>query len=53
MAYNLNMRIIAEGIETREQLELLQGLECKYGQGFYFSKPLPPEELENTLLYTS
>ncbi len=50
MASNLNLQIIAEGIETREQLEILQGLECEYGQGFHFSKPLPPEEMERLLL---
>lgn len=35
---------LAEGIETREQLDLLAGYACDYGQGFYFSKALPAEE---------
>lgn len=35
---------LAEGIETKEQLELLQKLGCQQGQGYYFSRPLPPEE---------
>ncbi|MFW6415288.1 MAG: putative bifunctional diguanylate cyclase/phosphodiesterase, partial [Thermodesulfobacteriota bacterium] len=50
MAANLNLQIIAEGIETRDQLRLLQGLGCEYGQGFYFSKPQPPEKMEEMLL---
>ena len=35
---------LAEGIETKEQLELLQEFGCQQGQGYYFSRPLPPEE---------
>lgn len=35
---------LAEGIESKEQLELLQALGCQQGQGYYFSRPLPPEE---------
>ena len=37
---NLHMRVVAEGIETREQLEFLRGHDCAQGQGFYFSKPV-------------
>jgi diguanylate cyclase (GGDEF)-like protein/PAS domain S-box-containing protein len=40
MGKNLNMRVIAEGVETREQLAFLQDRECPFGQGYYFSKPL-------------
>ena len=35
--------IIAEGVETIEQVALLKKLHCKYGQGYYFSKPLSAE----------
>lgn len=35
---------LAEGIETEEQLKVLQKLGCQFGQGYYFAKPLPPEE---------
>jgi len=39
------MEVIAEGIETEEQLSHLKALHCKYGQGYFFSKPVPPEEI--------
>jgi len=40
MGKNLNMRVVAEGVETREQLTFLQDRECPFGQGYYFSQPL-------------
>jgi EAL domain-containing protein (putative c-di-GMP-specific phosphodiesterase class I) len=42
----LEVPIIAEGVETREQMELLKGIGCEIIQGYYFSKPVPPEEFE-------
>jgi diguanylate cyclase (GGDEF)-like protein len=44
MGKALDMRIIAEGVETREQLRLVQLFGCEEAQGFYISKPLPAEE---------
>ncbi len=44
MAHTLDLKVIAEGIETRQQLEMLQRLECHYGQGFLFGKPMGPAE---------
>jgi diguanylate cyclase (GGDEF)-like protein/PAS domain S-box-containing protein len=44
MALNLHLDVVAEGIETIEQLVLLKKLQCKYGQGYYFSKPLSADE---------
>lgn len=41
MAFNLNMNVIAEGVETQEQLEFLSAEGCNQIQGYYFSKPLP------------
>jgi FOG: EAL domain len=42
----LEVPVIAEGVETKEQMELLKKLGCDVIQGYYFSKPLPPEEFE-------
>jgi diguanylate cyclase (GGDEF)-like protein len=49
LAHNLKMRVIAEGIETKEQLEILTNLECDYAQGYLFAKPLPKEEITEKL----
>lgn len=45
MSHSLNLRVIAEGVETQHQLEFLKGEKCDEVQGYYFSKPLPPREL--------
>jgi len=49
MALNLHMDVVAEGVETIEQLVLLKKLQCKYGQGYYFSKPLSAEAARSLL----
>src|SRR5438067_1341128 len=49
MAKNLHLDVIAEGVETAEQLALLQKLQCKYGQGYYFSKPVSADGAEALL----
>ena len=46
MAHKLNMKVIAEGIETTAQRDLLLQAGCDYGQGFLFSKPVSAEEFE-------
>ncbi|MFB2982720.1 putative bifunctional diguanylate cyclase/phosphodiesterase [Microseira sp. BLCC-F43] len=45
LAKTMGMNAIAEGIETIEQLERLRMLDCDCGQGYFFSQPLPPEEV--------
>ncbi|MCM3569730.1 EAL domain-containing protein [Neobacillus mesonae] len=50
MGLNLNFTVIAEGIETDEQLKFLQKNNCHLGQGYLFSRPLPAEEVEGLLL---
>lgn len=50
MANNLGMETIAEGVETRDQLELLRQMRCSFGQGYYLSKPLDSEQAEAFLL---
>ena len=49
MCRQLKRTSLAEGIETKGQLELLMGYNCNYGQGFYFSKPVPEEVFCNLL----
>ena len=44
LGHGLSLDIIAEGIETTEQRELLQSLQCDFGQGFLFARPGPPSE---------
>ena len=41
MAHRLNMDVVAEGVETTEQLNFLIKHDCEYAQGYLFSKPLP------------
>ncbi|MFC7515429.1 EAL domain-containing protein [Herbaspirillum sp. GCM10030257] len=49
MAHELGLKVIAEGIETDAQKFLLMEAGCDYGQGFLFSKAIPPEEFEKVL----
>jgi diguanylate cyclase (GGDEF)-like protein len=46
MAKNRNMQLIAEGVETYEQVLMLRDLDCELGQGFFFSKPMPGDMVE-------
>jgi len=46
MAHQLGMKVIAEGIETQQQCDLLKGAGCDYGQGYLFSRPLTVEAFE-------
>jgi EAL domain-containing protein (putative c-di-GMP-specific phosphodiesterase class I) len=45
MAQQLNIEVVAEGVEGLEQLEFLRELECTFVQGYYFCRPLPAEEI--------
>ena len=47
MAHELGMKVITEGVETKDQLDFLVGMGCTLFQGFYFDKPMPVEEFEN------
>ena len=44
LAQNLGMQVVAEGVETQEQLEFLKARACQYVQGYYFAKPMPADE---------
>jgi diguanylate cyclase (GGDEF)-like protein/PAS domain S-box-containing protein len=49
LARALNLRVVAEGVETEEQANLLRLLRCDEVQGYLFSRPVPPEDLEGKL----
>ncbi|MFC7686959.1 EAL domain-containing protein [Ureibacillus sp. GCM10028918] len=46
MAKTIGFKVVAEGVETQEQIEILRKLNCDEVQGYFFSKPLPPLEFE-------
>ncbi|MDH5511988.1 MAG: EAL domain-containing protein [Gammaproteobacteria bacterium] len=49
MAHSLGLKVVAEGVETIQQLDFLRGHQCDAMQGYYFSKPLAPEQFEEFL----
>jgi EAL domain-containing protein (putative c-di-GMP-specific phosphodiesterase class I) len=49
LANGLSMNVVAEGVETEEQLNGLRKLGCSYAQGFHFARPLPAEKIEELL----
>ena len=49
LARRMDLRVVAEGVETREQLERIRELGCDYVQGFFFAKPMPSREFETYL----
>ncbi|MGH8808168.1 MAG: putative bifunctional diguanylate cyclase/phosphodiesterase [Noviherbaspirillum sp.] len=53
MARALALRVVAEGVETKEQLTILRELGCDEHQGYYYSKPLPANVLAEQLFHTS
>ena len=44
MANSLRLNVVAEGVETAEQLAILRKLQCTYAQGYYFSEPVTADE---------
>jgi len=50
LATNLNMETVGEGIESVEDADILKEMECKFGQGYYFSKPMKPTDAALCLL---
>ena len=49
MARSLKLRVVAEGVETRKELEFLQAHQCDEAQGYYFSRPVLPEQFAKLL----
>lgn len=49
MAKWLNMPVIAEGVDSKEQVDFLRGVGCEYIQGYYFAKPMPVKEYEELI----
>lgn len=49
MAHALNLKVVAEGVETNEHLQLLEEMNCDYAQGFLFGKPMPADEMTDML----
>ena len=50
LAKSLSITTVAEGIENEIQLEFLRSISCDIGQGYYFAKPMPIEEFEQSIL---
>ena len=50
MAHKLGLKVIAEGVETKEQHNILANSGCDFAQGYLYSKPIPPDEFESLLV---
>ena len=50
MAHGLDIRVVCEGVERKEQVEFLREIECVIIQGYYYSKPMPMADYEKYLL---
>ena len=50
MAHGLGLKVVAEGVETREQWDFLKQINCDMAQGYYFGRPMTAEDMEKRLL---
>lgn len=50
MAKRMGLKVVAEGIETQEQFDLLRSMECEFGQGYHMAKPLSADDFEQLYL---
>ncbi|RSL33957.1 bifunctional diguanylate cyclase/phosphodiesterase [Salibacterium salarium] len=53
LGHNLKLKVIAEGVETKEQLDFLKQYQCDVIQGYYFSKPIDSNNIPNMISYTN
>lgn len=53
MAHNLNMDIVAEGVESKEMLDMLIEIGCDHGQGYYMARPMPGDDIKQWLTDSS
>jgi EAL domain-containing protein (putative c-di-GMP-specific phosphodiesterase class I) len=49
LAHGLRLRVVAEGVETQAQVDLLNDIGCELAQGYFYSKPAPAETIEQLL----
>lgn len=49
----MNLEVVAEGVETREQVTMLQNMDCNYAQGYYYARPMPQIDYEKLLMLRS
>ncbi|MDE2357896.1 MAG: EAL domain-containing protein, partial [Betaproteobacteria bacterium] len=49
LAHSLGLRVVAEGVDSERQADVLRGLKCDEMQGYLMSRPVPPHELEAVL----
>ncbi len=50
LAHSLDLKVVGEGVETKDLLVLLKNMQCDYAQGYYIAKPLPADKLQLFLL---
>ena len=50
LAKNLQLRVVAEGVEEHEQLDMLASKECDVAQGYLYSRPIPDQEFQDWVL---
>lgn len=53
LAHAFDIVVVAEGVETRAQADLLRGMGCDVGQGYFWSRAVPPAELPSNLRYAA
>lgn len=49
ISHRLGLKVVAEGVEKKEQLDILKELSCDYIQGYYFYRPMSKNKIENLL----